>query len=94
MARLDVYALEAYGLFKVCFVFFMPGFPLSLRAWSNRVMACGWLERLWGVGHSSGITWSRAGRMHHHTASRCVELGTSTPLSVAIRRHCALAHQV
>ena len=23
--------------------------------------------------------WSRAGRLHHHTASRSVELGTSTP---------------
>jgi len=29
-ARLGVYALEAYGIFKVCFVFFTPVFPLCL----------------------------------------------------------------
>ena len=76
-ARLGVYALEAYGIFKVRCRFLYAGFSsLSPRGWSDRVMACDRSERLWGVGRSSGITWSRA-VLCHNTA--VLKLGTSTP---------------
>jgi len=65
------------GFLKCVFVFLYAGFSsLTIRVWSDRVMACGRLERLWGVGRSSAIMLSRVG---HHTVSRSVELGTSTP---------------
>jgi len=52
-SRLGVYALEA---FESAFHFRYAGLSsLSLRAWSDRVMDCGKLERLWGVGRSVGI---------------------------------------
>ena len=76
-ARLGVYALEAYGIFKVRYRFLYASFSsLSIRVWSDRAMACSRLERLWGVGRLSAIMLSRVG---HHTVSRSVELGTSTP---------------
>jgi len=78
------------GFLKCVYRFLYAGFSsLSIRGWSNRVMACGRLERLWGVGRSSAIMSSRVG---YHTVRRSVELGTSTPpLSVAIRRQCAFS---
>ena len=65
-----------------CRFSFTPAFPslsLSIRVWSDRVMACGRSERLWGVGRSSAIMLSR---VVHRTVSR-------SPLSVAIRCRCA-----
>jgi hypothetical protein len=88
-ARLGVYALEAYGIFKVRFVLS----SLFLRA---RLMML-WHVAGWrGCGAyrrcSSVITWSRSGGLCHDTASRFAELVTSNnPLPVSIRRHCALA---
>jgi len=82
-ARIGVYALEAYGIFKVRFVFFTPVFPsLSRRTWSDRVTTRGRLERLWGVGHSSGITWSRARRLGHRARSEYTPLSVAPPLRV------------
>ena len=55
-ARLSVYALEAYVVFKVRFFYrFSLRRFFFFRAWSDLVMG-GRSERLWGVGRSSGIT--------------------------------------
>ena len=46
-AHLGVYALEAYGIFKVCFVFFTPVFPLCLfvRGLIVLCLVAGWRDR-------------------------------------------------
>ena len=71
--------------FSKCVSFFLYARSdfLALRAWSDRVVSCGRLERLWGVGRSSGITWSRAGPC-------CRARNQYIHLSVAINCHCAL----
>ena len=75
--KLGVSALEAYANFRVRLrIFLHQVLFLSLRTLCDHVVTC---ERSWGVGCSSGISWSTAVGLCYHTASCSVELGTSTP---------------
>jgi hypothetical protein len=60
-ARLGVYALEVYGISR----WRLSLFRLLWGCWESDYLCCGGfffgrLVKLWGVGRSWGITWSRA----------------------------------
>jgi hypothetical protein len=102
--RLRVYALQAYGVFKVRFFVLLcaPAFFLSLsiiRVWFDRVVACLWqvgeiVGLRTGSGRSSVIMFGRVG---HRTVCRSVELGTSPSsylLQYAATAHLAPSHSI
>jgi hypothetical protein len=90
--RLGVYALRAYGVFKVRFFVFLcaPAFFFSLsiiRVWFDRVVAC-----LWQVREIVGLRSLVGYHVRHNWASYCVLFcGARNECSLYLLQHAATA---